>query len=119
MQVVIAIGKGATYKHDHTLSSIFFKNKKGSHKSSAVYKSCQYIWHVLRCTTAMMAYFNTLVTGTHSYLFYIYTQEVVSIISGTGAATLRKTNFGPTGHHHPRRSPLPYVCTVPSTSATF
>jgi hypothetical protein len=39
-----------------------------------------------------------------------------SIISWTGAAIWSKTNFGPTGHHHPRGSPIPHVCTVPSAS---
>jgi hypothetical protein len=38
------------------------------------------------------------------------------IISGTGAAIWSKTNFGPIGHHHPRSSPLPRLCTVPSAS---
>jgi hypothetical protein len=38
-----------------------------------------------------------------------------SIIYGTGAAILSKTNFGPTGHHHP----LQRVCTVPSASVIF
>jgi hypothetical protein len=42
-----------------------------------------------------------------------------SIISRTGTAIWSKTNFGPTGHHHPQGSPIPHVCTVPSASATF
>jgi hypothetical protein len=41
------------------------------------------------------------------------------IISGTSAAIWLKTNFEPTGHHRPRRSPLPRVCTIPSSSAPF
>jgi hypothetical protein len=45
--------------------------------------------------------------------------EVVSIISGAGAAIWSKINFGPTGHHHPRGSRLLRICTVPSVSATF
>jgi hypothetical protein len=44
---------------------------------------------------------------------------LVSIISGTGAAPWSKTNFWPTGHHHSRSSPLPCICTIPSTSAIF
>jgi hypothetical protein len=42
-----------------------------------------------------------------------------SIICGTGADILSKTNFGRTGHHHYRRSSLPRVCTVSSASTTF
>jgi hypothetical protein len=44
---------------------------------------------------------------------------VVFIIFRIGAAIWSKTNFGPTGHHHPRSSPLPHVCTVPSTCTIF
>jgi hypothetical protein len=40
-----------------------------------------------------------------------------SIISRTVAAVWSETNFGPTGHHRPRSSPLPLVCTIPSASA--
>jgi hypothetical protein len=50
-------------------------------------------------------------------LLTIYRQP--SIISGTGAAILSKTNFGPTGHHQARNSPLPRVRTVPIVSANF
>jgi hypothetical protein len=32
---------------------------------------------------------------------------------------VKKSGFGPTGHHHPRSSYLLRVCTVPSTSAVF
>jgi hypothetical protein len=39
--------------------------------------------------------------------------------SETGAVIWSKTIFGPTGHHHPRSSPLPLICTVPSASANF
>jgi hypothetical protein len=45
--------------------------------------------------------------------------EWLSIISGTGPTLLSKTNFGHTGHHHPRSSSLQRVCTVPSVSAVF
>jgi hypothetical protein len=39
--------------------------------------------------------------------------------SGTGAAIWLETNFGTTGHNHPRSSPLPRVWTVPNASALF
>jgi hypothetical protein len=42
-----------------------------------------------------------------------------SAISGTSAAIWTKTKFGPTGHHHLRRSPLLRVCTSPSAFALF
>jgi hypothetical protein len=45
-----------------------------------------------------------------------YTDKEPLIISRTGPAIWPKTNFGPTGHHHPRSSPLPHVCTVPGAS---
>jgi hypothetical protein len=41
------------------------------------------------------------------------------IISGTGVAICSKTNFEPTNHHHPRSSPLPCMCIIPSVSAIF
>jgi hypothetical protein len=44
---------------------------------------------------------------------------VVSLISGAGAAIWSETNFGPTGHNHPRNSPLPHVWPVPRNSAIF
>jgi hypothetical protein len=47
------------------------------------------------------------------------TYKESSILSGTCAAIWLKTNFGSSGHHHPRKSPLPHVCTVPSASAFF
>jgi hypothetical protein len=40
-----------------------------------------------------------------------------SIISGTGAPIWSKTNFGPTGHHHLRSSPILRSCVVPGASA--
>jgi hypothetical protein len=40
-----------------------------------------------------------------------------TIISRTGAAISSETNFGSTGHNHPRSNPLPRVCTVTSASA--
>jgi hypothetical protein len=53
--------------------------------------------------------------------FTLYTttlqKTLLSIISGTGAAIGSKTNFGPTGHHHPRSSLLLCVCTISSASA--
>jgi hypothetical protein len=36
-----------------------------------------------------------------------------------GASILPKTNFVPTGHHHPWSSPNPHICTIPSASALF
>jgi hypothetical protein len=44
------------------------------------------------------------------------TYKKPSIISRTGATNWLKTKFGPTGHRHLRSSPLPCICTVPSTS---
>jgi hypothetical protein len=37
--------------------------------------------------------------------------------SGTDAAIWSKTNFGPTGHHHPQSSPFLHVRTIPTASA--
>jgi hypothetical protein len=42
-----------------------------------------------------------------------------SVTSGTGATIWSKANSEPTFHHHPRSSPLPRICTVPSASAIF
>jgi hypothetical protein len=39
--------------------------------------------------------------------------------SGTGAVIWSKTNFGLTGHHHPRISFFPHVCTVPALLPFF
>jgi hypothetical protein len=41
------------------------------------------------------------------------------LIYGTGTGIWSKTNFGSTGHHHSRRSPLPRVCIAPIASAIF
>jgi hypothetical protein len=41
------------------------------------------------------------------------------IISDTGAAICSKTNFAPTGHHHPQHSPLLNACSVLDASAIF
>jgi hypothetical protein len=43
----------------------------------------------------------------------------IAIISGTFADIWPKSNFGPTGHHHPRSGPLPCICIVPSICAIF
>jgi hypothetical protein len=56
-----------------------------------------------------------LLTSLHIYLA-VYKE---TSISGTGAAIWSKTNFGHTGYHHLRNSPLLLVCTIPSASATF
>jgi hypothetical protein len=53
------------------------------------------------------------------FIFYNSLVPLKSIISGTGAAIYSNNDFGPTGHHHPRSSPLPRVCTVLSASAIF
>jgi hypothetical protein len=45
--------------------------------------------------------------------------KIPSIISGTSAAIWSRTNFGPTGRHHPVSSLLLHVFTVSSTSAIF
>jgi hypothetical protein len=45
--------------------------------------------------------------------------EKVPIISGTSATIWLKTNFGPTGYHHPQSTPFPRVCTIPSASVIF
>jgi hypothetical protein len=45
--------------------------------------------------------------------------QLLTIISGTGAAFWSETNLGPTGHHHPRSSPLFRICTIPSTYVIF
>jgi hypothetical protein len=42
-----------------------------------------------------------------------------SISFGTGSAIRSKANFGPSGHCHPRSSPLPRVFTVHSASTIF
>jgi hypothetical protein len=47
---------------------------------------------------------------------YILYNEI-STVYGTGGSIWSETNFGPTGPHHPRSSPLPRICTIPSASA--
>jgi hypothetical protein len=45
------------------------------------------------------------------------TYKEPSIISETVAAIWSKATFGASGHSHPRSSPLPRLCTIPSISA--
>jgi hypothetical protein len=48
-----------------------------------------------------------------------HTYKEPSITYRSSAAIWSKTNFGPTGHHYPRSSPLPHVWTVLNASAIF
>jgi hypothetical protein len=52
-------------------------------------------------------------------MFYMLVYKMASIISGAGAAVWTKTNFVPLGHHSPRSSSLPLICTVPSDPDIF
>jgi hypothetical protein len=58
-------------------------------------------------------------TQIHSFVYISSYLPHTFTISGTGADIWSKSNFGPTGHHHPRSSPLPHVCTVLRASAIF
>jgi hypothetical protein len=53
-----------------------------------------------------MEIFNRLVIMDETW---IHKYKAPFIISRTDAAIWAKTNFGPTGHRHPRSSPLPCV----------
>jgi hypothetical protein len=48
-----------------------------------------------------------------------HTHKETTMISGTGAYICLKASFGPTGHHHPRNSPLPRLYPVLSATAIF
>jgi hypothetical protein len=74
--------------------------------------------NLLDCSSR--AWIMCLVDAVRSNQAYFISEEAYmepSIISGTGADIWSKTNFGPTGHHHLRSSPLPRVFTVPRASA--
>jgi hypothetical protein len=53
-----------------------------------------------------------------SYFGFTLCKEAC-IISGTVAPIWSKVNFGSSGHHHPRNSSIPCICTIPSASAIF
>jgi hypothetical protein len=97
------------------------------HKNRVLQKFC---WDTCQCVNSYRIYFYLrllLLEFLYIYASTLFLYNCIisrmnkesSIISGTGAAIWSKTNFGPIGHHHPRSSPIPLICTVPSASAIF
>jgi hypothetical protein len=96
------------------LSSEHYLN---SYKSKIICIYAQTTMYQHSRTSHSLLFIHFLTVAHTNNLIIIY--ETVSIISGTGAAIWTKTNFGPTGRHHPRSIPFHMHAPFPALLTIF